>query len=178
MSLADVLPTVNATLNGASALWIVLGYRSIKQKNVALHRFSMQAAFVTSTIFLGCYLTRVYLTGTHRYPGSGAMRAFYLGILLTHTILAVGAARPTFPVFGAKSAIYRAPTHREIFASRMAVCIRYGRRRVLDAVPIGVKDESVARKKPRQPHSLSKDKKQGPSDVLLHGTHLPRRQGS
>jgi putative membrane protein len=89
MSLADVLPTVNATLNGASALWIVLGYRSIKQKNVALHRFSMQAAFVTSTIFLGCYLTRVYLTGTHRYPGSGAMRAFYLGILLTHTILAV-----------------------------------------------------------------------------------------
>ena len=52
MSLADALPSVNATLNGASALWIVLGYRSIKQKNIPLHRFSMQAAFVTSTIFL------------------------------------------------------------------------------------------------------------------------------
>jgi putative membrane protein len=88
MALADVLPAINATLNGASAVWIVLGYRSIKQKNIALHRFSMQAAFVTSTVFLACYLTRVYLTGTHRYPGTGFMRALYLGILLTHTILA------------------------------------------------------------------------------------------
>ena len=73
----------------STALWIVLGYRSIKQKNVPLHRFSMQAAFVTSTIFLACYLTRVYLTGTHRYPGSGFMKALYLGILLTHTVLAI-----------------------------------------------------------------------------------------
>ena len=89
MSLADVLPSINATLNGASALWIVLGYRSIKQKNVPLHRFSMQAAFVTSTIFLACYLTRVYLTGTHRYPGSGFMKALYLAILLSHTVLAI-----------------------------------------------------------------------------------------
>ena len=89
MSLADTLPSINATLNGASALWIVLGYRSIKQKNVPLHRFSMQAAFVTSTIFLACYLTRVYLTGTHRYPGTGFMKALYLAILLTHTTLAM-----------------------------------------------------------------------------------------
>jgi putative membrane protein len=89
VSFADALPSINATLNGASALWIVLGYRSIKQKNIALHRFSMQAAFVTSTVFLVCYLTRVYLTGTHRYPGSGVMKAVYLAILLTHTVLAM-----------------------------------------------------------------------------------------
>jgi putative membrane protein len=89
MSLAEVLPSINATLNGLSAVWIVVGYRSIKQKNIPLHRFSMQAAFITSSIFLICYLTRVYLTGTHRYPGDGWMRTLYLGILLTHTILAV-----------------------------------------------------------------------------------------
>jgi putative membrane protein len=89
VSLGEVLPSINATLNAASAAWIVLGYRSIKTKNIALHRFAMQAAFVTSTIFLVCYLTRVYLTGTHRYPGSGWMRTLYLAILLTHTVLAV-----------------------------------------------------------------------------------------
>ena len=89
MSLGEVLPSVNATLNGFSALWIVLGYRSIKKKYIPLHRFSMQAAFVTSSVFLICYLTRVYLTGTHRYPGGGWMRTLYLAILLTHTILAV-----------------------------------------------------------------------------------------
>jgi len=90
VALADALPSINATLNGLSALWIVLGYRSIKQKNIPLHRFSMQAAFVTSTIFLVCYLTRVYLTGTHRYPGGGWAKTLYLAILLTHTVLAVG----------------------------------------------------------------------------------------
>ena len=89
MSFVDALPTINATLNGASALWIVLGYRSIKRKNIALHRFAMQAAFLTSTVFLVCYLTRVYLTGTHRFPGDGWMRTLYLGILLTHTTLAI-----------------------------------------------------------------------------------------
>ncbi len=89
MSFADALPSINATLNGLAALWIVLGYRSIKRKNIPLHRFSMQAAFVTSTIFLVCYLTRVYLTGTHRYPGGGWAKALYLAILLTHTTLAV-----------------------------------------------------------------------------------------
>jgi putative membrane protein len=89
MSFAEALPSVNATLNGLAALWIVLGYRSIKQKNVALHRFAMQAAFLTSTVFLVCYLTRVYLTGTHRYPGGGWAKTLYLAILLTHTVLAV-----------------------------------------------------------------------------------------
>jgi putative membrane protein len=89
VTLADALPSVNATLNGMSALWIVLGYRSIKNKNVELHRFSMQAAFATSTLFLVCYLTRVYLTGTHRYPGSGFMRALYLAVLGSHTVLAL-----------------------------------------------------------------------------------------
>jgi putative membrane protein len=89
MSIADALPSINATLNALAALWIVLGYRSIKQKNIPLHRFSMQAAFVTSTVFLCCYLTRVYLTGTHRYPGGGWAKTLYLTILLTHTVLAV-----------------------------------------------------------------------------------------
>ena len=32
---------------------------------------------------------RVFLTGTHRYPGEGILRNLYLSILLTHTILAI-----------------------------------------------------------------------------------------
>src|ERR1044071_221433 len=63
MALAEVLPPVNATLNATSAILLFVGYRAIRTKRVALHRFVMQAAFVTSTIFLVCYLTRFYLTG-------------------------------------------------------------------------------------------------------------------
>jgi putative membrane protein len=113
VSFTDALPTVNATLNGLAAVWIVLGYRSIKQKNIALHRFSMQAAFVTSTIFLVCYLTRVYLTGTHRYPGSGWAKTLYLAILLTHTVLAVATVPLVLrSLFLARNGRY--PEHRRI----------------------------------------------------------------
>jgi putative membrane protein len=113
VSFADALPTVNATLNGLAAVWIVLGYRSIKQKNVALHRFCMQAAFVTSTIFLVSYLTRVYLTGTHRYPGGGWAKALYLAILLTHTVLAVATVPLVLrSLFLARNGRY--PEHRRI----------------------------------------------------------------
>ena len=49
----------------------------------------MGSAFVVSILFLISYLTRFYLTGAHRYPGSGPMKTLYLSILLTHTVLAV-----------------------------------------------------------------------------------------
>jgi len=49
----------------------------------------MLAAFGTSTLFLVSYLTRVALAGTHRYPGAGLARSIYLGVLGSHTLLAV-----------------------------------------------------------------------------------------
>jgi putative membrane protein len=87
--LAEVLPTVNAVLNGTSALLLFIGYRAIKRRDIAVHRLAMQSAFVTSAIFLVCYLTRVALTGTHRYPGSGLAKLLYFVILGTHMVLAV-----------------------------------------------------------------------------------------
>jgi len=89
MSVAEALPSINATLNGTSAVLLLVGYRALRAKRIPVHRFAMQAAFVTSTIFLVCYLTRVYLTGTHRFPGGGWMKAVYLSILFSHMVLAV-----------------------------------------------------------------------------------------
>jgi putative membrane protein len=89
VTLGETLPAVNATLNFTSAVLLFTGWTAIRKKRVALHRFCMQAAFVTSSIFLVCYLTRVYLTGTHVFPGTGALRTAYLTILFTHMILAV-----------------------------------------------------------------------------------------
>jgi putative membrane protein len=89
MSLAEALPTVNATLNFTSAVLLFSGWTAVRNKRIKLHRFSMQAAFVTSSIFLVCYLTRFYLTGAHHFPGTGALRTLYLTILISHMILAV-----------------------------------------------------------------------------------------
>jgi len=86
---ASVLPTVNAILNGTSAVLITVGYILIRQKKVAAHRAFMVAAFITSTLFLISYLYYHYNHGSQRFVGVGPIRKIYLTILLTHTVLAV-----------------------------------------------------------------------------------------
>jgi uncharacterized membrane protein YozB (DUF420 family) len=94
MTFAD-LPAVNACLNAASALFLGAGYILIKRKNWRAHRGFMFAAFVTSTLFLVCYLTyHGYLAyvqhrGPTRFLEPAWFRPIYLFVLLTHTILAV-----------------------------------------------------------------------------------------
>lgn len=84
----DVLPTLNASLNALSAAFLVAGYRAIRARNVDIHWRCMVAAAVTSTLFLGFYLTRFALTGAHRYPVPGVTRSIYFAILGSHTLLA------------------------------------------------------------------------------------------
>ena len=49
-------PVINATLNGASAVFLVIAYGLIKARRFAAHATMMIAALVTSTAFLTCYL--------------------------------------------------------------------------------------------------------------------------
>lgn len=87
MSLRD-LPTVNATLNGLAAVLLVWGYSLIRRKRVETHRKVMLAAFVTSSLFLICYLVYHAQVGSVRFPKAGPIRTVYLGILASHTLLA------------------------------------------------------------------------------------------
>jgi uncharacterized membrane protein YozB (DUF420 family) len=94
MTLLD-LPVVNASLNGLSAFFLTAGYSYIRQKNQRAHRNCMISAFITSVLFLICYITyHTYLAyvlhrGPTRFVDPAWFRPIYLGILLTHTILAV-----------------------------------------------------------------------------------------
>ena len=82
------LPAINATLNATAAVLLVWGYVLIRRRSVAAHRNVMLAAFVTSTVFLCCYLIYHYNVGSVRFPRTGAIRTIYLSILATHTALA------------------------------------------------------------------------------------------
>jgi uncharacterized membrane protein YozB (DUF420 family) len=88
MNLAD-LPTLNACLNGTSAVFLALGYFFIKRKKIEAHRKCMVAAFITSTIFLASYLIYHFNAGRTTFQGPAAVRSVYLVILATHTVLAV-----------------------------------------------------------------------------------------
>ena len=82
------LPTVNATLNGISAVLLVIGYALIRRRKIAAHRAVMIAAFSCSVLFLISYLTYHFQVGSVKFQGTGGVRTVYFTILLTHTVLA------------------------------------------------------------------------------------------
>ncbi|HVS14417.1 MAG TPA: DUF420 domain-containing protein [Thermoanaerobaculia bacterium] len=82
------LPTVNACLNTLAALLLVTGWLFIRRRRWRAHRNCMLAAFGCSVLFLISYLAYHAEVGSVRFQGEGAIRAVYLSILLTHTVLA------------------------------------------------------------------------------------------
>ena len=83
------LPTVNATLNAISAVLLVWAYTLIRRKQVDRHRRVMLTAFVTSCLFLVCYLVYHSQVGSVKFGHEGTtLRTVYLSILATHTVLA------------------------------------------------------------------------------------------
>lgn len=117
---AAALPAVNAGLNGLAGILLGLGYAFIKRRQRAAHAYTMIASFITSILFLACYLTYHY--ALHKYTGQPGRRfghtgtpmgVIYLFILATHVILAA-----VVPVL-ASITLYRAwrmdwPRHRQI----------------------------------------------------------------
>lgn len=82
------LPTLNAALNGTSAVLLTVGYFCIRRKKVTAHKVCMGTAFATSTLFLMSYLTLRYYAGMTPFTGQGWIRPVYFTILISHTILA------------------------------------------------------------------------------------------
>ena len=96
------LPTVNAFLNGLSAIFLLTGYIQIRSGKPIKHKFFMMSAFSISIVFLICYLIYHYQVGSVGFKGQGFIRPVYFTILISHTILA--ALVPPLAI----SAIYRA----------------------------------------------------------------------
>ncbi len=83
------LPAIDASLNGASALFLVTGYLFIRRGKISLHRACMITAFACSTVFLACYVYFHLHAGIVRFGGEGWIRPVYFTLLTSHTILAV-----------------------------------------------------------------------------------------
>ena len=108
------LPTLNAILNGTSALLLVAGLLLIKSGNREAHRKVMLAAFGTSIAFLISYLIYHAQVGSKPFGHEGqTIRTVYLTILATHTILA--ATVPVLAIITLKRAFAaRFDQHRKI----------------------------------------------------------------
>jgi len=83
-----IFPVIDATMNGTSAVLLLIGRGYIKRGQMAAHRAFMLAALVASSIFLGCYLYYHYHVGSVHFQGQGIWRPIYFTILVSHVILA------------------------------------------------------------------------------------------
>ena len=108
------LPHVNAVLNSLAALLLVTGWLFIRNRRWKAHRNCMISAVVVSAAFLTCYLLYHFEVGSVRFQGVGAVRRVYLGILLTHTVLAA-----VLPIFVGIT-LYRAARRQFVQHRRIA----------------------------------------------------------
>ncbi len=83
------LPPIYATINGLTALLLLIGVWAIKNKKRQLHERMMKTAIGLSASFLVMYILYHITTDSTAYGGSGFAKYFYFFILVSHILLSV-----------------------------------------------------------------------------------------
>ena len=83
------LPPIYATINGLTALILVLAFIAIKNKNIVLHENLMTTAVWCSVAFLVMYMAYHMTSDSTKFGGQGFAKYFYYFILLTHIVLSI-----------------------------------------------------------------------------------------
>jgi putative membrane protein len=83
-------PSLNAALNGISAVLLAGGYAAIRAGKRDVHKVFMISAFATSTVFLASYVIyHLRVKQLVLFQGQGWIRPVYFVLLTSHTILAI-----------------------------------------------------------------------------------------
>jgi putative membrane protein len=112
----NFLPALNALLNAAAAVALVVGYRFIRVRRIPQHRASMFTAFIFSSAFLVSYLATYFLHGETRLPiaHTGVLWYTYAIVLFaTHIPLAI-VALPLILITFFLSLTGRFPAHKRL----------------------------------------------------------------
>lgn len=107
------LPAVNATLNGTSAIFLVLAFVAIKKRDLALHSKHMLAALASSALFLVSYIVYHSVHGETHFTGQGFVRPVYFFILISHIVLSAVTLPLVFTSFFFSLA-GRFPAHKKV----------------------------------------------------------------
>jgi putative membrane protein len=109
------LPALNAILNALCAVFLILGYRYIRRREITRHRNSMFAAFIVSSAFLVAYILNHYLHGDLLFPRTHpTVRFVYLWFLLMPHILLAIVCLPMILITFFLSLTGRFPAHRRL----------------------------------------------------------------
>jgi len=83
------LPPIYATINGITALLLILAVVAIKNKKRLLHERLMKTCIALSIAFLVMYVLYHMTTESTSYGGEGIVRNIYFFILISHILLSV-----------------------------------------------------------------------------------------
>lgn len=83
------LPPIYASINGLTAVCLVIAVAAIRRGNAKLHERLIKLCMVFSSLFLVMYLAYHMTSDSTPYGGEGAMRYVYFFILITHIILSI-----------------------------------------------------------------------------------------
>ena len=84
------LPPIYASINGLTAIFLIIALLAIKNKKIVLHQGLMKISIGLSLIFLVMYVAYHMTSDSTPYGGEGFMRYIYFFILITHIILSIG----------------------------------------------------------------------------------------
>ena len=84
------LPPIYATVNGVTAVILLIALNAIKNKNIKFHESLMKTAILLSLVFLLMYVAYHMTSDSTPYGGEGFIRYVYFFILISHIILSIG----------------------------------------------------------------------------------------
>ncbi len=83
------LPPIYATINGLTAVVLIIAVIAIKNGNRKLHERLMKFAILLSVLFLLMYIAYHMTSESTAYGGQGSIRYLYFFILITHIVLSI-----------------------------------------------------------------------------------------
>lgn len=94
------LPPIYASINGLTAILLVVAVLSIKGGNRVMHERIMKTCIGLSGLFLIMYVLYHMTSDSTTYGGEGVLRYFYYFILITHIVLSVAVVPFVLFTFG------------------------------------------------------------------------------
>jgi len=82
-------PPIYATINGLTAVILVLALFAVKNKKIKIHETLMKIAIALSLIFLIMYVAYHMTSEPTPYGGDGYIKYVYYFILITHVLLSI-----------------------------------------------------------------------------------------
>lgn len=83
------LPPIYATINGLTAMLLLVSYWAIKNKRRSLHEVINKTCIGLSSAFLVMYVIYHLTSETTHYGGQGILRSIYFFVLISHIGLSV-----------------------------------------------------------------------------------------